>query len=536
LIDNAIKYSDASGVVKIEGGSDGDRISIAVSDRGHGIAQEHLPRLFERFYRVDAARSRAVGGTGLGLSISNKLVHLMHGTIEVESVPGQGTIFRFILPLTVTEPPPKPRLRALHQIRDLPVLVVDDNATNRRILLELLTHWRLQPTVVASAAEAIEAIQKAAERKAPFQLGLFDMMMPDVDGLMLTEQIRALPHCRTLPIIMLSSAAQGGDLHRCRKMGISRYLLKPFVHSELLDAILETVDALPAAEQDDHRPARPQTPSMRILLAEDGMVNQRVGMELLRLRDHQVTVASDGREALDAWQRQRFDLILMDLQMPEMDGFQATRRIREAEIKTGTHIPIVAMTARAMKDDRRHCFEAGMDDYVSKPIDPRELDRVLERYRPAARDAAPVAGPTDQPTDAAANAANAANAVPADDAPAGGDASVDPAVADIEPVLERFKGNRDAVRQLAESFYRECPELLAQIEQACAQRDGPTLRRAAHTLKGTADLFAGQTTRDLCAEIEQQADQGELAECQERLTELRQAAEQMLAALRQQLG
>ncbi|NNM26689.1 MAG: response regulator, partial [Phycisphaerales bacterium] len=314
---------------------------------------------------------------------SAQLVQMMDGTIGLESEPGKGTTFRFTARLGVSHEPVPDTRAGLAALRHLPVLVVDDNQTNRDIMEAILDHWSLRPTVVSGADSAETALQHAAAEGEPFRLVLLDGMMPGRDGFDLAQAILDDPSVPRPRMIMVSSAAQASDAQRCREVGIDRYLTKPVVHSDLSEAIIDVMGVVSARGRAAGEDADGETNGrgrLRILLAEDGLVNQKVAVVLLGKLGHDVTVVDNGKRALEAVDAEPFDLVLMDMQMPIMDGLEATRQIRERERSTGRHLPIVAMTAAAMKGDRERCLDAGMDAYLSKPFQQREVVAVLESF------------------------------------------------------------------------------------------------------------------------------------------------------------
>jgi signal transduction histidine kinase/DNA-binding response OmpR family regulator len=388
LIGNAIKFTEQGEVVvrvekesQREGQAD---VRFSVSDTGIGIPADKQNALFQAFSQLDASTTRKYGGTGLGLAISSQLVQMMGGQLRVESELGSGSTFYFTARFGVSAEPVQRRMPAESaRLRGLPVLAVDDNATNRRILQGMLGHWGMKPIVVSSGQEALATLQQAQQAGEPFPLVLLDNMMPEMDGFSLVEQIHQHPELAGAILMMISSAGRREDSRRCRELGVSDYMTKPIRRSELMDSILR---ALSLTESDAvvRRPtSRPSpdrsTRGLRILLAEDNQVNQTLAVRLLGKRGHTVVVASDGHDALAALEQQSFDIVLMDVQMPELDGLEATAMIRAKEEVVGGHIPILAMTARAMKGDREECLEAGMDDYISKPLQPSELFDAVER-------------------------------------------------------------------------------------------------------------------------------------------------------------
>jgi CheY-like chemotaxis protein len=279
-------------------------------------------------------------------------------------------------------------------LRDLPVLIVDDNATNRRVLYEMLSHWQMRPTVADGGLAALSELQHAVALGSPFPLVLLDAQMPDMDGFTLAERITQTPALAGVTIMMLSSVDLPGDTSRCRALGIATYLTKPIKQSELLDALLNVMGHTAAAVL-DKVPARAPIPApgrrLRVLVAEDNAVNQRLAMRLLEKRGHYVVVRGNGRDAVAVMKDESFDLVLMDIQMPEMDGFEATAAIRAQERQSGVHVPIIAMTAHAMKGDEERCLVAGMDGYLAKPITPQRLFDEIDRSCPPLTAARPAA-------------------------------------------------------------------------------------------------------------------------------------------------
>jgi PAS domain S-box-containing protein len=399
LVSNAIKFTERGEVsvdVKEAARDDGAIVlHFSVRDTGIGIPEEKQKTIFQPFVQADNSTSRRYGGTGLGLAISSQLVEMMSGRIWVVSRPGEGSTFHFTARLDV----PKGRAglkpeKTPEELRGLRVLAVDDNDTNRLIIKEMVASWDFEVTAAASGREALELIEADRKQGRRFNLVILDVNMPEMDGFTLLRKIRADADYADCPVIVLTSADRLGDVRKVRQLRASGYLVKPAKPSELFDLIITAVSdkgkpaagAKPAAAEATEKGARPS--SYEILLAEDNPVNQKVATLILEKRGHKVTVVPDGRQAVEALGRGRFDLVLMDVQMPELDGYAATAEIRKMEGESGGHIPIVAMTAHAMKGDREKCLAAGMDDYISKPIYPEELYRTMERVmREAAKTA-----------------------------------------------------------------------------------------------------------------------------------------------------
>ena len=391
LIGNAIKFTDHGEValnVQVEAEDGHDRmIHFTVSDTGIGIPPEKQKLIFQPFAQADNSTTRKYGGTGLGLTISKRLVELMGGTLQVESEVGRGTQFHFAARLKTSEKPIEVGTVAPPEtLRGLKVLIVDDNRTNRRILEGMLKRWDMKSTSVEDGEEALARLSSAQNAGEPYALVLTDMHMPKMDGFGLVERIKDRPELRAPTIMMLTSAGHRGDAVRCRELGITAYLLKPIRQSELREAIARVLGAreqtgpIPLVTRYSLHDARDPQAVLRVLVAEDNPVNQRLAVRMLEKRGHRVTVAGDGRAALEALEKDTFDLVFMDVQMPLMDGFQATSTIREREKSFGGHQIVIAVTAHAMEGDRDLCLASGMDNYLSKPIRPQELDDILDKY------------------------------------------------------------------------------------------------------------------------------------------------------------
>ena len=395
LIGNAIKFTERGEVaLEVDVGLDDDEsaapadgevcLHFRVRDTGIGIPIDKQQRIFEAFEQADGSMARRYGGTGLGLAISTRIVRLMGGRLWVDSVPGSGSTFQFAARLRPAAPGSvKAAPMVATDLVDLPVLVVDDNHTNRRILEETLRRWRMQPTVVSSGADALAALRSAAAAGQPFRLALLDAQMPEMDGYALAEAMAGAPELSPPPVIMLSSAGPIFDAAEAGRRGIRRCLSKPVRQADLRDAAVAVLARVarpprPAARRRSESPPVPR--ALRILVAEDNPVNRKLALRLLERAGHSVMVAVNGHEAVSLYEQHPFDVILMDVQMPEMDGFEATAAIRAREHGSGRRLPIIAMTARAMAGDEARCLAAGMDGYVSKPIDPQTICQRIEEF------------------------------------------------------------------------------------------------------------------------------------------------------------
>jgi len=392
LVGNAIKFTEQGEIavkVQIESQNGTDCIlRFTVSDTGIGIPEDKRELIFAPFSQADTSTTRKYGGTGLGLTISTRLVEMMGGKLWVESEEGRGSQFHFTVLLGAANSKDT-KIGAIAPpeiLRGVKVLLVDDNRTNRRILEGMLGRWEMKTTSVEDGEAALRHLSAARDAREPYGLILTDMHMPKMDGFTLIEKIRQRPELATATIMMLTSAGHRGDAARCLELGVAAYLLKPIRQSELREAIARVLGAHPQEgaisliTRFSLQDARDPSAFLRVLLAEDNAVNQRLAVRLLEKRGHRVAVAGNGREALDALEKEKFDLVFMDVQMPELDGLEATAIIREREKSSGRHQPIIALTAHAMKGDREKCLAAGMDGYLTKPIRPQELEEILEEY------------------------------------------------------------------------------------------------------------------------------------------------------------
>ena len=387
LVGNSIKFTEYGEIfVSVDqefGSSEVTRLHFAIRDTGVGIAVDKQNKIFEAFSQADGSMSRKYGGTGLGLTICTRLVKLMNGRIWVESRLGAGSTFHFTIGLSCQKDVPL-RGHALEpaQLRDLHALIVDDNFTNRRVLHGILSRWGMKPTAVDGGRAALQAIEMATNTGHPFPLILLDGQMPEMDGFTLATEIQKHPDLMKATIMMLTSAGHLGDAARCRELGISAYLVKPIRQGELLTAICQVLDKVAPKDHAPplvtHHTLREDKHRRHLLLAEDNAVNQKLAMRILEKRGYVVTLVGDGRAAVEAFQKESFNLVLMDIQMPGMDGFAATAAIRDIEKTVGGHIPILAMTAHALKSDQAKCLASGMDGYVSKPIRTSELFESIE--------------------------------------------------------------------------------------------------------------------------------------------------------------
>ena len=485
LLGNSVKFT-AAGEIFVDVNAEAIehetvRLHVSVRDTGIGIPADKLDQIFLPFEQAESSTTRRFGGTGLGLTISRQLVELMHGRIWIESELGRGSTFHFTAELRIAPRQHAHEPARLTSLTGLPVLVVDDNLTNRRVLNEMLTYWHMQPVLADSAAAARQAITRAGQSGRPIRLILLDHMMPAEDGFHFAESLNHQTDGPPCPIIMISSATSPLDGDRCQSLGIERLMTKPVIASDLLSEILHLF-AEPLSLGTTPVPADAAVTAVqprRVLLVEDNEINRRVAVGLLRSRGHHVDFAGNGEEAVNLTAEQEFDVVLMDMQMPVMDGYEATAAIRLRERESGGRVPIVAMTAEALKGDRERCLEAGMDDYVSKPIAPAEMYRAIERFP-----AVCLASESRVPIGAASSIASASLPQPP--------ASSAPPPMDWAVAAQLLPGGPDVLREFVDLFQQQMPQLMADIRHAIDTHDAKLLRRSAHTLKGSATYFGAE--------------------------------------------
>lgn len=476
LVGNAIKFT-ARGevVVRVQIDSQTDRelnLHFSVADTGIGIPAEKHLQIFEAFSQADGSTTRNYGGTGLGLAISSRLTALMDGRIWVESAVGKGSTFHFTARFgTAAAEHASSVPTSAAELLNLPVLVVDDNAANRQILLEITKGWGMLPVAVESGTMALEAMQQAEAKGAGYRLAIIDSLMPEMGGFEMAERIKHDPRLSGATIMMLTSGGQRGEAARCRELGIAAYLRKPIRKAELLSAILavlgqKSANSTPRLVTGFSSRKTPR--KLRILVAEDNPVNQTVVLRMLEKLGHLPKIANHGQEALSMLAAGDFDLVFMDVQMPVMDGFTATRKIRENEKKMGSHIPIVATTAHAMKGDEERCREAGMDAYITKPLSSAGIKKTIASlFDPENQ------GPEHQDPEHQGPVLLTVPDLPAPSSPW-----------DAAQALRRVDGDEPLLRELIQIFLEEIPQQLATLQQAIETADLETMERTAHCLQG----------------------------------------------------
>jgi signal transduction histidine kinase/DNA-binding response OmpR family regulator len=525
LVGNAIKFTgDGEVVVRVEGAGEpsaaegaatpqaGGEVGLrfSVRDTGIGIPQDKQERIFRAFEQEDTSTTRKYGGTGLGLTIASRLVALMGGEITVDSEPGRGSTFAFTARFGRQPRQPEPAAaRPPVLLHDLPVLIVDDNATNRHILDEWLRGWRMKPAAVGDGLAVLDALWHGAACGRPYALVLLDARMPDVDGLALAAQIRQRGELSAARIVLLTSGDRPGDLARFRELRVDAHLLKPVQQGELLETIYRVMSRTPermkdeggrmkedkksASGSDSSLVLHPSSLPLRILVAEDNEFNAQLLEQLLVRRGHRVRVANNGREALSLAEGGAFDLLLLDVHMPELDGFQVVRAVRERERAAGGHLPIIALTARSRQEDRERCLAAGMDDFLAKPIQAADLGAAIERVV-GARPPAGRPGPS----------------------------LLDPRV-----LLAACGGDPAILEKICQVFQARLPDHLAAVQEALRERDAPRLREAAHKLSGMVAAFS-TVAGGVASDLEDHAAGGQLEEAQPLMERLETMTQELM--------
>ena len=468
LIGNAIKFTDTGEVVlEIDCEQKAESVAtlrFAVTDTGIGISEEHLTKVFGEFEQADASTTRQFGGTGLGLAISSKLVQIMGGRIWVESELGKGSKFLFELPLEIDNTNSSLKLPDYQiSVQGIRVLIVDDNATNRRILKDMLTNWGMSPTTVSGGELALQTLADADDEDDSFQLVISDVNMPGMDGLKLAQAIVEKSLMNPASVIMLTSGARPNDSVGLRTIGVTLHLFKPAKQSEIYDAVVSSLSETGVAIDQEPVATNSSTDAslseLKILLAEDNLVNQKLALGILAKLGHRVTVANNGKEALEMISESTFDVVLMDVQMPEMDGLAATRELRRRESASGSHLPVVAMTAHAMKGDRENCLAAGMDDYLSKPIRLKDVaNKLTELFQ--------------------------GREGPAEDC-VSTKISSDEEIVSWPDALASVGGDQDLLRELVGVFLEEAPSLLSMAKEAAKHGNWDELNAKTHSLRGS---------------------------------------------------
>ncbi len=526
LAGNAIKFTEEGEIgvyVDLEAETEKDvRLHFRVTDTGIGVTEQQQKKIFAEFEQADGSTTRKYGGTGLGLAICTKLVSMMNGRIWIESprpdhetLPGgAGSIFHFTTELQKTERSSAiERLPEAEKLAGLRVLIVDDNLTNRRVIRDTVVSCDMQPVEAEDIPSAERTLREAVEEKRPFELTILDAHIPSGDSFQLVKKIQQRDDLRDLKIIMLTSPEIQGDAERCKRLGIQVYLTKPILQADLIAAIREATDTEKTADkkaEPTEEETLQQIGPLKILLGEDNVMNQKFGVRVLTKVGHSVDVASNGIEVLEALERASYDVVLMDIQMPELDGLETTRQIRQREAGTGEHIPIIAMTASAMKGDKENCFEAGMDGYISKPVKPK---KILEQL------AAIIQKP------GVSSSENQVHDQEVESKP----------VVNHDALMENADNDMELLKEMIELFAPNSETAMRQLQQAIDSGDLQEAGKTAHRIKGMTRLLAGEAASEAALHIEKIARSGDESRLEDAWRRLEKEIELLRDALRELL-
>jgi two-component system sensor histidine kinase/response regulator len=502
LVGNAIKFTDQGEIViQVELNSQTDDQALlyfTVTDTGIGIPSDRQNAVFERFVQVDGSTTRKYGGSGLGLAICKQLIELMGGEINLHSSPGNGSIFWFRVPIEKQSPGFEITQKAPFDFKDLKVLVVDDNATNRMILGKILDHYGCQTLTAIGGLQALEVLKSSAELGDPCRLVLLDMQMPGVDGIETLKLIKANTKISDLKVIILTSMGQRGDAEQVECIGCSGYLVKPVRQNQLYEAIVAVFsrDSVLIHERKPrlvtrHTISEQKRREVCLLLAEDNWINQKMAVTLLQKAGYPVDVVDNGRLAVEAVKSKNYNLVLMDVQMPEMDGFEATQSIRKYEETSQQHVPIVAMTAHVMQGDRERCLQAGMDDYLTKPLEPEEVFATIERWISNIEHLIQIEDGEAKPVE---------------------ESGKEKPPLDIDLAMPRFGDDKEFLLELLEGFIEELPERSRQFRESLVKQDSEKFSIMGHNLKGVAANFSAEPLRSYASELEMMGKNGNLDE------------------------
>jgi PAS domain S-box-containing protein len=512
LTGNALKFTERGEVSVhakcIERNTKEVKLLFSVKDTGIGIPENKIGILFNKFTQADSSTTRQYGGTGLGLAISKQLSELMGGEIGVKSESGKGSEFWFTVRMKLQPEHSQNTLPTLANLDGIRVLVVDDNATNREMLVIRMSSWGMRPEEVPDGPSAFRAMDAAYNEKDPFQIAVLDMHMPGMDGVMLAQLIKGDSRLCNTPLVLLTSLGERGDARRFENIGFAGYLVKPLRHLDLYNVLSVTLathtgkSEFGVVQPEFHsivtsHSAREAVritvdPNTRLLLVEDNIINQQVALGILKKYGLKADAASDGQEALNMLERIQYDLVLMDVQMPIMDGFEATRQIRDTDSKVLNHtIPVIAMTANALQGDRELCIEAGMTDYVSKPIEPQKLIEALERWLPVDR---VHSGPAEKRD-------SAHTTVKEEDTTS---------IFDRQALINRLMGDEELVREVIGTYLHEIPSMFEQLKFSLGNGDAKTSERLVHTIKGSSANLGAEALRGVAAGLEKFTKSGEL--------------------------